>query len=157
MKAVGALMGSQEAPERPPSQLLTRHSLRANRRQLRILLAEDNPVNQRLATRLLEKQGHQVLLAKDGLEAVAISEREPVDLVLMDVQMPNMDGLQATAAIREREKENGAHLPIVAVTAHAMKGDQERCLQAGMDGYVSKPIQAGELEQAIDRFCCVAG
>jgi CheY-like chemotaxis protein len=68
-----------------------------------------------------------------------------------------MDGLQATAAIREREKENGAHLPIVAVTAHAMKGDQERCLQAGMDGYVSKPIQAGELEQAIDRFCCVAG
>jgi len=154
LKAVGAVMGSEEAPERRRSGLLTRHSLRVNRPQLRILLAEDNPVNQRLATRLLEKQGHQVLLAKDGREAVAMVERDPVDLVLMDVQMPNMDGLQATAAIREREKKTGAHVPIVAVTAHAMKGDEERCLEAGMDGYVSKPIQVRELEQAIDRFCC---
>ena len=112
---------------------------------LRLLLAEDNAVNQRLATRLLEKRGHTVTVAANGRQAVDVLEREPFDLVLMDVQMPEMDGFEATAAIRCREQVHGGHIPIVAMTAHAMKGDRERCLAAGMDGYVSKPLQAQEL------------
>jgi CheY-like chemotaxis protein len=117
--------------------------------KLRVLLAEDNIVNQRLALRMLEKRGHSVLLANDGREAVAILQREQVDVVLMDVQMPDMDGFQATAAIRHAEKTSGAHLPIVALTAHAMKGDMERCLANGMDGYLSKPIRAHDLDRAL--------
>jgi signal transduction histidine kinase/DNA-binding response OmpR family regulator len=120
-------------------------------RPLRILLAEDNAVNQRLALRLLEKQGHHVVLATNGKEALAGVMREAFDVVLMDVQMPEMDGLEATAAIRLWEKETGRHQPIIAMTAHAMKGDRERCLGAGMDSYVSKPIQAKELWKAIDQ------
>ena len=117
----------------------------------RILLAEDNEVNQTLALRLLQKQGHTVVVATNGVEAVAALEREPFDLVLMDVQMPEMDGFEATAHIRRAEEGTGRHLPILAMTAHAMKGDRERCLLAGMDGYISKPIQPQELFQAIDR------
>jgi two-component system, sensor histidine kinase and response regulator len=116
---------------------------------LRILLAEDNPVNQHLAVRLLEKEGHVVTLALNGREALDWTDRVSFDLVLMDLQMPEMDGLQATAAIRERDRSRGRHLPIVAMTAHALKGDRERCLQAGMDGYVAKPVQAQELFRAI--------
>jgi CheY-like chemotaxis protein len=112
---------------------------------MRILLAEDNVVNQRLAVRLLEKHGHTVLVTNNGGEAIAALEREPFDLALMDVQMPEMSGLEATARIRERERATGARLPIIALTAYAMKGDRERCLEAGMDGYVSKPIQSAEL------------
>jgi CheY-like chemotaxis protein/HPt (histidine-containing phosphotransfer) domain-containing protein len=120
------------------------------RRPLRVLLAEDNSVNQRLAVRVLEKQGHTVAVAGNGREAVEASARECFDLVLMDVQMPELGGMEATRLIRAREKEAGGHVPIIALTAHAMKGDRERCLAAGMDGYVSKPIQARELQGAID-------
>ncbi len=116
---------------------------------LRILLAEDNLINQRLARYTLERQGHRVVVAATGPEALAALEREPFDLVLMDVQMPEMDGLEATATIRRREEGTGKHMPIIALTAHAMKGDRERCLEAGMDGYVSKPIEADALWRAI--------
>ena len=119
------------------------------RKELRILLAEDNPVNQKLAVKLLEKQGHRVAVAASGKEALAALERERFDLVLMDVQMPEMDGLAATCALRERERANGGHVPVIAMTAHAMRGDRERCLEAGMDGYVAKPIQRKELVAAI--------
>jgi len=122
------------------------------RRRLRILLAEDNLVNQTLAVRLLEKHGHTVAVANNGKEALAAFEKESFDLVLMDVQMPEMDGFEATAAIREKEKGTGGHIPIIAMTAHAMKGDRERCLAAGMEDYISKPVRAKELFEAIDRI-----
>jgi two-component system, sensor histidine kinase and response regulator len=120
-------------------------------RRLRILLAEDNVVNQRLVVGLLEKRGHTVVVASTGREVLSILAQQPVDLALMDVQMPEMDGLEATAAIRAQERQRGGHLPIIALTAHAMKGDQERCLAGGMDDYVSKPIQAQELSAAMAR------
>jgi PAS domain S-box-containing protein len=133
-----ALDGSRrQAPPRQPGA--------APGRSLRVLLAEDNAVNQKLASRLLEKQGHAVTVVSNGKEALAALEREAFDVVLMDVQMPEMDGFEATAAIRRA----GRRVPIVAMTAHAMKGDRERCLEAGMDGYVSKPIQARELIDAV--------
>jgi PAS domain S-box-containing protein len=118
-------------------------------RPLRILLAEDNPINQRVAIRLLEKQGHTVVVAVNGKEAVAEWERQSFDVILMDVQMPQMDGFEATAAIRERERATGRHISIIALTAHALKGDAERCLQAGMDGYLAKPVQPEELARAL--------
>jgi CheY-like chemotaxis protein len=114
-----------------------------------VLLAEDNAVNQLVATRILEKLGHQVTVVGNGREAVSAVQSGNYDLIAMDVQMPMMDGLDATRAIREWEITTGAHIPIVAMTAHAMKGDRERCLAAGMDAYVSKPIRLRELEHAI--------
>jgi signal transduction histidine kinase/DNA-binding response OmpR family regulator len=120
-------------------------------RPLRILLAEDTPVNQTLVVRLLEKQGHSVSVVEDGRAALDALAPHAFDLVLMDVQMPVMDGLEATAAIRAQEKTNGAHIPIIAMTAHAMQGDRERCLAAGADDYVAKPMKAAELYAAIDR------
>jgi PAS domain S-box-containing protein len=111
----------------------------------KLLLAEDNAVNQKLAIRLLEKRGYQVVAANNGREALEALERESFDAVLMDVQMPEMDGFEATAAIRSREAERGIHVPVIAMTAHAMKGDRERCMQAGMDGYVAKPLRIEEL------------
>jgi signal transduction histidine kinase/ActR/RegA family two-component response regulator len=122
------------------------------RQRMHILLAEDNAVNQKLAMRLLEKQGHKVVAADNGKEALAALEKDRFDLVLMDVQMPEMGGFEATAAIREKEKATGSHIPIIAMTAHAMKGDRERCLAAGMDDYLSKPIQANKLFEIIARF-----
>jgi CheY-like chemotaxis protein len=128
--------------------------------RLRILLAEDNAVNQRVASRILEKAGHLVVIAGDGLEALACIEQQSFDLVLMDIQMPSMDGHEATQRIRsaEREKnrskgpgESEEHIPIVAMTAHAMRGDRERCLQAGMDDYVSKPVRSEDLLRAVLR------
>jgi two-component system, sensor histidine kinase and response regulator len=119
-------------------------------RPLQILLAEDNKVNQRLASRLLEKKGHTVVPVGNGLEALEALEKGRFDLVLMDVQMPQMSGFEATAAIRAREQRTGARIPIIAMTAHAMTGDRERCLEAGMDDYVSKPIHPQQLFQAID-------
>jgi len=121
-------------------------------RGLRILLAEDNIVNQQLARRILEKRGHTVATVATGTAALAALEQEPFDLVLMDVQMPQLDGLETTAEIRRREREAGAtrHLPIIAMTAHAMKGDDARCLNAGMDAYVAKPIHATQLIETID-------
>jgi signal transduction histidine kinase/CheY-like chemotaxis protein len=120
---------------------------------LRILLAEDNVVNQILARRLLEKLGHTVMLANNGCDAVkAILETKHLDAVLMDVQMPEMDGFEATKAIRESERTSGNHLPIIALTAHAMKEDEERCLAGGMDAYLSKPIQTAELFTILERL-----
>ena len=119
-------------------------------RQLRVLVAEDSLVNQKLAVALLERRGHVVTVANNGREALAATERQEFDLVLMDVQMPELDGFEATQAIRMRERQSDRHLPIIAVTAHALKGDDARCLAAGMDGYVSKPISAAELYQAIE-------
>jgi PAS domain S-box-containing protein len=116
---------------------------------LRILLAEDNPVNQKLAVSLLRQEGHRVVLAGNGHEALAALEQEPFDLVLMDVQMPEMDGLEATAIIRKKERGTSQHIPILAMTAYAMKGDRERCLAAGMDGYLAKPICRTDLLEAI--------
>jgi CheY-like chemotaxis protein len=118
-------------------------------RGLRVLLAEDNVVNQTLATRLLEKNGHLVYGAANGHEAVAVFNAKEVDVVLMDLQMPDMDGFQATAAIRASERLRGGHVPIVALTAHALTGDRENCLANGMDGYLAKPYSAEELNQAI--------
>jgi signal transduction histidine kinase/DNA-binding response OmpR family regulator len=131
--------------------MVTRHTLRQDRPRLHILLAEDNPVNQKLTVRLLQKQGHTVMVVDNGQAALAALAQHAFDLVLMDVQMPVLDGLEATAAIREQEKTTSAHTPIIAMTAHAMKGDQERCLAAGMDGYLSKPIKLDDLDAAITR------
>src|SRR5208337_3176477 len=135
--------------------LITRHSLREGHQSLRILLAEDNVVNQVLASRLLEKHGHRVVVASNGRKALEALEKQKFDLVVMDVSMPDMDGFEAVAAIRAREGATGPHLPIIAMTAHAMKGDRERCLAAGMDAYISKPIQPDELFQAIKTLSLV--
>jgi signal transduction histidine kinase/CheY-like chemotaxis protein len=118
----------------------------------RVLLAEDNLVNQRVVQRILEKRGHSVFLASNGREALEALAQHDFDLVLMDVQMSEMDGLEATRAIRETEKASGLHVPIIALTAHAMKGDQDRCLAAGMDGYLSKPILAADLLNTIEAY-----
>ncbi len=138
----------QDGPAPGPAP--ARRSPKDNQGALRILVAEDHAINQRLVMSLLRKAGHSVAMAGDGAEAVAAFEREPFDLILMDVQMPVMDGLAATAAIRARERGTGSHAPIVALTAHAMKGDLERFLQSGMDGYVSKPIRPEELARVIE-------
>jgi CheY-like chemotaxis protein len=135
-------------------ELVKRHSLREEHGAMpivRVLLAEDNAVNRQLAVRLLEKYGYSVVVATNGREVLEALEKHPVDVVLMDVQMPEMDGFEATTAIREREKSTGAHLRIIAMTAHAMKGDQERCLAMGMDDYISKPVHTKELLAAIAR------
>jgi two-component system sensor histidine kinase/response regulator len=132
--------------------LVTRHTLRESRNRSRVLLAEDNPVNRTLAVRLLEKRGYIVSPACNGREALGALEKEDFDIVLMDVQMPELDGFGATAAIREMERLTGRHIPIVAMTAHALKGDEERCLSAGMDAYVSKPIRTIELFATIERL-----
>jgi CheY-like chemotaxis protein len=119
----------------------------------RILVAEDNATNRKLAVTLLTQEGHTVVAAEDGREAVERATSEPFDLVLMDVQMPEMGGLDATRAIRAHEKATGAHVPIVAMTAHAMAGDRERCLEAGMDAYVAKPISPDELLSVVQSLC----
>jgi two-component system, sensor histidine kinase and response regulator len=116
---------------------------------LRILLAEDNVVNQKLALGILQREGHEVVVARTGREAVDAVEQQAFDLVLMDVQMPEMDGLEATQCIRAAEQSQGGHVPIIAMTAHAMSGDRERCLQAGMDEYISKPIRLGQLAEKL--------
>jgi len=132
--------------------LITRHSLREAQKSLRILVADDNKINRLLAVRLLSKRGHEVVTVENGMKVVEALERQSFNVVLMDIQMPEMDGFEATTRIRQKEKANGAHLPIIAMTAHAMKGDRDRCLAAGMDGYVSKPVQAEELYSAVEQF-----
>jgi CheY-like chemotaxis protein len=120
--------------------------------RLNVLVAEDNLVNQKLVVRMLEKRGHRVKVVDSGLAALEALEAERFDVVLMDVQMPEMDGLEATIKIRKKERDHGTHVPIIAMTAHNMKGDRDRCLQAGMDGYISKPINAKELFEALERL-----
>ena len=147
--AIAEVLGAKpRTPER--TSWVTRETPRDDRNGLRVLLAEDNPVNQRLAVRLLEKHGCVVDVAENGRQALAKLACGSFDLVLMDVQMPEMDGFEATAALRETERATGNRLPIIAMTAHAMKGDRERCLAAGMDGYIAKPIDARHLFQEID-------
>jgi CheY-like chemotaxis protein/HPt (histidine-containing phosphotransfer) domain-containing protein len=128
----------------------------AARRPGRILLAEDNPVNQTLALKLLAKQGLEVVLTENGKEALAAWQGGTFDAVLMDVQMPEMGGLEATARIREIEKTRGGHITIIAMTAHAMAGDREKCLAAGMDDYLSKPLRTRELLQTLERVLAPA-
>ena len=149
--AILTALGARPAPEAPAS-VVTRHSLREEGHHLRILLAEDNAINQMLAVRLLEKRGHTVTVVDNGKEALAALRNQLFDLLLMDVQMPEMDGFEATAAIRSLEKLSGNHLPVVAMTAHAMVGDRERCLAAGMDDYLSKPIRPEELNNLLTRY-----
>ena len=152
-EAIAKVLGVREQEGMIP--LVTRYSLgdaRDRSETLRILIAEDNLVNQRLVVRLLEKRGHRVVVAGNGKEALAALEKETFDLILMDVQMPEMDGFETTAAIRRNEKSSGLHQIIVALTAHAMKGDHEKCLAAGMDGYLSKPIRVQELDEVLAQY-----
>ena len=141
-----AALGQYQAP----SSVLMQTDRRVRPRGLRVLLAEDNRVNQTVATRMLEKMGHSVVVADNGQAALSLLATGPFDLVLMDVQMPGMDGLTTTRKIRESEQSTHCHLPIIAMTAHAMKGDREICIEAGMDEYVSKPISSQLLGEAID-------
>ena len=140
----------QQGAPAPP--LVTRHSLREGRHVLRILVVDDNAVNRLLAVRLLERRGHIVSVASNGMHAVASLRDSLYDLVLMDIQMPEMDGYEATAAIREMEKTSGSRIAIVAMTANAMKSDRELCLRSGMDGYIAKPLDPVELYRVIDTF-----
>ncbi len=123
-----------------------------NRRILHILVAEDNPINQKLAVRVLQKQGHTSVVANNGREALELWEQQPFDAILMDVMMPEMDGMVATGEIRAREKATGKHIPIIAITANAMVGDREKCLAAGMDEYISKPVDVAALHAALDKL-----
>jgi signal transduction histidine kinase/CheY-like chemotaxis protein len=155
LDAILRVLGSN--PQIKVPGLVTRHTLREEKSALRILLAEDNEVNQKLAVRLLEKRGHSVAVASNGREALEWLDRETFDVALLDVQMPEVDGFEATAEIRKREQATYLHLPIIAMTAYAMQGDRERCLAAGMDGYIAKPIQPRKLFEALDELAAAAG
>jgi PAS domain S-box-containing protein len=139
------------AVEEGPVPLITKHTVRESQQRLNILLAEDNIINQKVAVHILDKSGHTVSVANNGQEALQALKKDRYDLILMDVQMPKIGGFEATASIREKEKKTGSHIPIIAMTAHAMKGDRERCLEAGMDDYIAKPLKAEELIKTIDR------
>ncbi len=145
--AIRQALGQLEASEK--STLITPSSLRKPGPGVRILLADDNKVNQRVAVRMLEKDGHRVIVASRGREALAALEREDFDLVLMDVQSPEVGGLKIAATIRQKEKSTGGHLPVIAMTAGARQDDKQKCLQAGIDGYISKPVQAQELIELV--------
>lgn len=134
---------------RPPNVESNQQNLGDALQPLNILVAEDSLVNQKLAVGILSKDGHQVSIANDGREAVELSEKQSFDVILMDVQMPELDGLSATAEIRHRESNSGGHLPIIAMTAHAMHDDRQRCLDAGMDDYIAKPIRIAELRKVL--------
>jgi PAS domain S-box-containing protein len=152
--AVVAVLGREEDQD---TGLITRHSLSEQRKAgLRILLAEDNPINQKLAVVLLQKAGYSVDAVETGTQALEKVQANPYSAVLMDVQMPEMDGLEATHQIRAWERETNQHIPIIAMTAHAMQGDRERCLEAGMDDYVTKPLQPKVLFSALDRWTQVS-
>jgi CheY-like chemotaxis protein/HPt (histidine-containing phosphotransfer) domain-containing protein len=119
------------------------------RRELRVLLAEDHPVNQKVAVRMLEHLGHSVVVASDGRQTLDLLEGSRFDLILMDLQMPEMDGFEALRAIRQRDAISGAHMPVIALTAHTMHGDRERCLRAGFDGYLAKPIRRADFQEVL--------
>jgi len=146
LSAILTVLGQNRAISQPTTTTLSKPP---QGKLLNILLAEDNRVNQVVATRMLEKMGHAITVANNGAEALVLLAAHSFDLVLMDIQMPQMDGLTATKSLRLQETTTRFHLPIIAITAHAVKGDRERCLEAGMDGYVSKPINSRELELAI--------
>jgi signal transduction histidine kinase/CheY-like chemotaxis protein/ligand-binding sensor domain-containing protein len=148
--AILTVLGARVSDGAPPPPA-KRPSLIENRCKLRVLVAEDNAVNQKVARQLIEKRGHAVVLAANGLEAIKTMKEQDFDLVLMDVQMPEMDGFEATMRIRADEKSTGRRQRIIAMTAHAMKGDRERCLACGMDGYLAKPIRASELNEALEQ------
>jgi two-component system sensor histidine kinase/response regulator len=150
--AMARVLGATRAERTTP--LITRYSLKDRSDpmdSLRILIVEDNPVNQLLMTRLLSKRGHFVKVAGNGRLALESMEKNSYDLVLMDVQMPEMDGIEATGILREREANTGTRLTVIGVTAHTLEGDRDRCLRAGMDGYLSKPIRAKELDELLER------
>jgi signal transduction histidine kinase/CheY-like chemotaxis protein len=149
MAAILSALSQRRGEKAAAPKLVTRHTLRESATKLRILVAEDNAVNQAVILRVLRKMGHEPVLAQTGKEALTLATKEKFDVAFMDVQMPEMDGLAATAAIRRSESASGTHLPIFAMTAHAMTGDRERCLQAGMDGYITKPVRFGDIEQAL--------
>jgi two-component system, sensor histidine kinase and response regulator len=152
-EAIVRVLASREQPMKQV--VYTRESLHGpggTLPSLSILLAEDNAVNQKVAVRMLEKRGHQVVVAASGKQALAELEKKKFDLVLMDVQMPEMDGLEATAHIRHGELQSGSHMPIVAMTAMVMKGDRERCIEAGMDGFLSKPVHPQELDAVLEGY-----
>jgi two-component system sensor histidine kinase/response regulator len=144
--AQGSRLAAGAAPE-----IITRPVPAADGPPLRILLAEDNPINQKVAVHILEKRGHRVRTAGNGNQVLEALEAEEFDVILMDVQMPVLDGFEATARIREREERTGGHVPVIALTAHALKEDRKRCLEAGMDDYVSKPLKPEELFRTLDR------
>lgn len=157
LQPIKIVLGSKTVDGQNPA-VVTNHSIRESRGRLKILLAEDNPVNQTLAVQLLEKRGHEVIVSENGRVALEALDKQTFDLILMDVQMPHMNGLQATAAIRQGELASGKHIPVIAMTAHAMAGDKERCLEAGMDAYISKPIRVEDLFSAIEEvFLMPAG
>jgi CheY-like chemotaxis protein len=142
---IALALGLTAAPDEVPEPAQAEGTLRP----LNILLAEDSLVNQRLAVGLLEKYGHSVTVANNGKEAITALASGHFDVVLMDVEMPEMDGYEATAVIRVQQRQSGTHVPIIAMTAHAMKGDREQCLEAGMDDYISKPIR---IQQLLDKL-----
>jgi two-component system sensor histidine kinase/response regulator len=150
LQAVSVVLGSKNGSGKN-APVITIHSLRQDRGRLRVLLVEDNSINEVLASQVLAKRGYEVTVARTGRAALQALEKQTPDLVLMDIQMPEMDGFEATAAIRKGELGTGKHLPIIAMTAHAMAGDKERCLEAGMDGYVSKPIRAQNLFSVVEQ------
>jgi two-component system, sensor histidine kinase and response regulator len=153
LDTIAEVMGSADEIDAPaPAQPAEPAATASSQQPLHILLAEDSPVNQKVAIQLLERLGHSVVVARDGREALAALTRDSFDLVLMDVQMPELDGLTATRLLRQRERKHGGQVPVVAMTANAMQGDRERCLAAGMDGYLAKPIRADALYAAVERF-----
>jgi len=152
LRALGITPSERSEPVEAP-----RAAIPEPQRKLRILLAEDNPVNQRVAVAILEDRGHELITAKSGREAFDLFQQETFDVILMDVQMPEMDGFEATTAIREMEKLTNRHIPIIAMTAYALKGDEERCLSAGMDAYISKPIHPQKLIQVVEEFAVISG
>ena len=152
-ETIERLLGAREETKlRPAERTAQGKTPKKTAESMRVLVAEDNMVNQWLIQRLLEKRGHRVTLANNGREAAALAEQESFDLIFMDVQMPEMDGFEATETIRARERKSGARTPIIALTAHAMKGDREKCLAGGMDDYLTKPIQPAELDGILERW-----
>jgi two-component system, sensor histidine kinase and response regulator len=152
-EAIAKVVGARDHSPAAPATMITRDSLQKERdpvKRLVILLAEDNIVNQKLALRLLEKRGHKVMVVSNGREALAALAHKSYDLVLMDVQMPELDGISATILLREKESLTGTHQVVIAMTALVMKNDRERCHAAGMDGYLSKPIRPQELDEVLE-------
>jgi CheY-like chemotaxis protein len=156
LNSVLTALGTGVKKRKEPS-LVTWNSLPEDQRRLQVLLAEDNPVNQMLARRMLEKLGHTITLVSNGKEALKALDQHPFDLIFLDVQMPEMNGHDAARAIRENEKRTGSHVPMIALTAHAMSGDRELCLDAGFDGYLTKPMHGIKLKLEIERVMELVG